>query len=103
MAKRKQPRFMLSAEATKKLDKQIAEIRKGIKNICEMHTHDSNPSMTQVEFEKLFIDKILGQPITALSASLRAMADGLSAQKEVEAEKIKQSNINPEEETEESI
>ena len=48
MAKRKQPQpFRLSAAATKKLNKYLAEIRKGIVNVCEMHTHDSNPSIKQ--------------------------------------------------------
>lgn len=62
MAKRKQPQpFRLSAAASKKLNKYLAEIRKGIVNVCEMHTHDSNPSIKQGDFEELYIDKTLGQ------------------------------------------
>ncbi len=94
MAKRKQPQaFRLSAVATKKLNRYLAELRKGIVNVCEMHTHDSNPSMTQDTFEELYIDKVLGQPAAAISLSVRSMADGLSAQKEAEAAQLNNGNI----------
>lgn len=95
MAKKQQTPFRLSVVANRQLKSYLAAIRKGIENVCELHRHDSNPSMKQVEFEKLYIDKILGQPITAISASLRAMMEGLTAQKEAEAESIKQNNIKP--------
>ncbi len=96
MAKRKQPQpFRLSAAATKKLNKYLAEIRKGIVNVCEMHTHDSNPSIKQGDFEELDIDKTLGQTAAAISVSLHSMVDGLAAQKEAEAANLNHGNIIP--------
>ena len=96
MAKRKQPQpFRLSAAATKKLNKYLAEIRKGIVNVCEMHTHDSNPSIRQAEFEKLYIDKLLAQPIAAISATLRTMTQALTEQKEVELQALNKNIKTP--------
>ena len=59
MAKRKQknaPAFKLSPKATAHLNKNLAAIREGIVNVCKMHTHDSDPSLTQEDFELLYID-----------------------------------------------
>ena len=64
-------------------------------NVCEMHTHDSNPSIKQGDFEELYIDKTLGQTATAISVSLHSMVDGLAAQKEAEAANLNHGNIIP--------
>ena len=78
-------RFKLSNRATVRMNKYLAEIRKAITNVCELHTHDSNPSMKKVEFEEAYIDGILGQTVTAVSMSLRSMEEALQAQKAQEA------------------
>lgn len=85
--KRKQPApklFKLSGKAQTILNTYLAEIRRGIMNVCELHTHDSAPSMSKANFEETYIEKILGQTVTVVSASIRAMTDGLTAQKENE-------------------
>lgn len=87
MAKQKQrppQRYKLSDAAKTKLDKYIAEIRKGIKRVCELHTYDSAPSLAQTDFETTLIDRILGQTSDAVSMSIKAIIDGLQAQKESE-------------------
>lgn len=84
MAKRKAKTFTLSGKAAAKLNAYIAEIRKGIINVCELHTYDSAPSMEKADFEVAYIDKILGQTASAVSISLRAITEGLAAQKEKE-------------------
>ena len=92
--------FKLTKAAEKALRDNMKALRKGIKNVCEMHTYDSNPSMTQEDFEMLYIEKVLGQPISAVSASLRKLAEDLSKQKEEELMKI---NKNTEEEGSENF
>lgn len=88
MAKRNVHGCKLTAEATKRLNKYIAEIRRGIENVSEMHTHDSAPSMSQSDFEIAYIDKLLGQTVTAVSASMRTIADALAKQKEAALNEI---------------
>ncbi len=82
--KRPSERYKLSGAAKAKLEKYISEIRKGITHVCELHTHDSAPSLAQADFETTFIDQILGQTSTAVSLSIKAFIDGLQAQKEAE-------------------
>lgn len=88
MAKRKAQGHKLTAAATKRLNQYITEIRRGIENVSEMHTHDSAPSMAQEDFEIAYIDKILGQAATAVSASMRSIAQALVEQKEAELKAI---------------
>lgn len=92
MAKRKAKttakRFVLSGKAAVRLNRYLAEIRKGITSVCEMHTYDTAPSMSQSDFEVAYIDKILGQTATAVSVSIRAITKGLAEQKEKEAQAI---------------
>lgn len=95
MAKRKAHSYKLTAEATKRLNKYIAEIRRGIENVSEMHTHDSTPSMTQADFEIAYIDKLLGQTVTAVSASMRTIAEALAKQKEEQLNEIIHNNSTP--------
>jgi hypothetical protein len=57
-------------------------------SVCEIHAHDSKPSLVQGDFEELYIDKILAQTVAAVSASIRTIADGLAAQKEAEAQAL---------------
>lgn len=73
--------FKLSRKPAALLNKYLSEIKKGIAAVCEMHTHDSNPSLKKVAFEEAYIEAILGQTVTAVSASIRAMTEGLQAQK----------------------
>ncbi len=104
MAKRhtkQTPQFKLTAAANKRLNQYLAEIRKGIENISEMHKHDSNPSMTQAQFETAYIDKLLSSPIAAISATIRGMVEALAKQKEAEAARLMQDNKTPEKGTEE--
>lgn len=99
MAKRKQknaPAFKLTRKATEHLNKSLAAIREGIQNVCEMHTHDSDPSMTQEDFEVLYIDKLLGQPIAAVSATIHTLAEALTKQKEAALEQLTGNKINTE-------
>ena len=73
MAKRstkKKSKFQLTTAGKARYNKHIAAIRKGIENVCEMHKHETNASMSQAEFEKLYIDKLFATPISAISATL---------------------------------
>lgn len=88
MAKRKAQGYKLTAGANKRLNKYLTEIRRGIENVSEMHKHDSAPSMVQEDFEIAYIDKILGQAATAVSASMRSIAQALAEQKETELKAI---------------
>lgn len=93
MAKRKtqgtpDKQFRLSGKAAARLNNYLSEIKKGITSVCELHTHDSNPSLGKADFEVAYIDKLLGQTATAVSVSIRAMAEGLQAQKEKEAKAL---------------
>lgn len=65
-----------------------------------MHKHDSAPSMSQADFEITYIDKILGQAVTAVSASMRSIAEALAKQKESALTALTQGNIIPEKGTE---
>lgn len=87
-AKRKPQGFKLTAAATKRLNQYMTEIRCGIENVCEMHTYDSAPSMSQESFEIAYIDKILGQAATAVSVSIRSLSEALAKQKEDELSAI---------------
>ena len=83
-------RFKLSAKASAKLNNYLAEIRKGIILVCEMHTHDSNPSLAKEDFEEIYIDKTLGMTASAVRLSIKGMTEGLAAQKEKELQGISQ-------------
>ena len=85
-------KFSLTQKAGRMLDRYFTAIRKGIENVSEMHTYDSNPSMTQAQFEAAYIDKLLATPIAAISATIRSMAEALSSQKEAETKKLLQKN-----------
>lgn len=93
MAKRKDTeaaKFRLDRKAEIRLNTYLAQIKKGILNVCELHTHDTAPSLSKADFEVAYIDKILGQTATAVSASIHAMTEGLQIQKQQElAEAIK--------------
>lgn len=39
-------RFRLCNKTQQKLNKYLAEIRRGIINVCELHTHDETPCKT---------------------------------------------------------
>ncbi len=93
MAKRKKKHltvttaaFKLTREAEAALNKYLAAIKQGVLNVCEMHTHDSNPALSQKDFELTYIEKTLGQTATAVSLSQKAIVDGLAAQKQKEAD-----------------
>ena len=88
-------KFKLSAKAQEKLNKYLAEIRRGIFNVCELHTHDEKPSMTKEVFEETYIDHLLGQVATAVSLSIKAMAEGLQAQTEEEVKALMQDATAP--------
>ncbi len=94
MAKKKQ-RFELSDNAKKTLEKYLREIRKSITIVCEMHTHDSAPSLKQKDFEEAYIEKILGQTATVIRLSIKSMTEGLAAQKAKELQEALQGE-NPE-------
>lgn len=99
MTKRKQknaPAFKLSPKATAHLNKNLAAIREGIVHVCQMHTHDSDPSLTQEDFEVLYIDKVLGQPITAISATIKTLAEALTKQKEAAFQQLTGNKTNTE-------
>lgn len=83
-------RFKLSAGASAKLNNYLAEIRKGVMLICEMHTYDSAPSMKKGEFEEMYIDKLLGMAAGAVRLGIKGMTEGLAAQKEKEAREAMQ-------------
>ena len=94
MAKRKATeaatKVRLNRKAEARLNTYLSQIKKGILNVCELHTHDSAPSLSKEDFEVAYIDKILGQTATAVSASIHAMTEGLQIQKQQElAEAIK--------------
>lgn len=88
MAKKKiktKPTFNLSRKATVKLNKYLSAIKQGILNVCEMHTHDSSPSLSQADFELTYIEKTLGKTCSAVALSQKAIIEGLAAQKAAEA------------------
>lgn len=83
MKKKKTARkvFRLSGKAGATLNRYLAELRKGIMNVCELHSYDESPtSLDKMNFETSYIERILGQPITAISASIRAMTASLAEQ-----------------------
>lgn len=84
--------FELSGKATARLNNYLSQIRKGIVSVCELHTHDSSPSLEQSGFEEMYIEKILAQTITAVSTGIRSMAEGLTEQKEAEIQSLKAQN-----------
>lgn len=104
MAKRstkKKSNFQLTTAGKARYNKHIAAIRKGIENVCEMHKHETNASMSQAEFEKLYIDKLFATPISAISATLRALAETLTKQKEAELQELNKDSKTPAKGTEE--
>ena len=104
MAKRstkKKSNFQLTTAGKRRFNKYMSEIRQGIENVCEMHKHETNASMTQAEFEKLYIDKLFAMPISAISATLRSLAETLTKQKEAELQALNEDNKTPKEGTEE--
>ena len=92
--------FKLSEEASRKLNKYLGEIRKGIKTVCELHEHDSHPSMEKTVFEEAYIERLLGQTVAAVSLSIKGMMEGLQAQKQAEVQVLKESNQQPAEDKE---
>ncbi len=104
MAKRstkKKSQYQLTTAGKARFNKYMAEIRQGIENVCEMHKHEKNASMSQSEFEKTYIDKLLATPISAISATLRTLAEALTKEKEAELQALNQDNIKPTTGTEE--
>lgn len=98
MAKRsikKNTRFNLTTAGKALFNKYVNQIRHGAENVCEMHKHETDASMTQTEFEKLYIDKLFATPISAISATLRSLADTISKQKETELQSLKKENKTP--------
>lgn len=93
--------FRLSGKAGARLNRYFDEIRKGIINVCEMHKHDSAPSMTQSEFEIAYVEKLLGQTVTAISLSIRSITEALAKQKETALKTLTQNKIT-EKETEDA-
>ena len=104
MAKRQIKRksiFRLTAAANKTLNRHFSEIRKGIENISALHKYENNTSMTQSQFEREYIEKLLSTPITEISATLRGIMSALAKQKEAEIENLARQNTTPEKDTEE--
>lgn len=80
--------FRLSGSATARLNNYLAQIRKGIASVCELYTHDTAKSMSQAAFEERYIEMILAQTVTAVSASIRSMTEALAVQKEKEHKSV---------------
>lgn len=87
MAKSKR-QFELSDKAKKTLERYLREIRKSITIVCEMHTHDSAPSLKQKDFEEAYVEKIFGQTATIVRLSIKGMSEGLAAQKAKELQEV---------------
>lgn len=87
MAKSKR-QFELSDKAKKTLERYLREIRKSITIVCEMHTHDSAPSLKQKDFEEAYVEKILGQTATIVRLSIKGMSEGLATQKAKELQEV---------------
>lgn len=81
MKKKKTARkpFRLSGKAGAMLNRSLAELRRGILNVCELHSYDER-ALDKANFETSYIERVLGQPITAVSASIRAMTASLAEQ-----------------------
>lgn len=79
------PAFNLTRKADKKLNEYFRTLKQGILHVCQMHTHDSNPSLSQEDFEIAYIENTLGKTCTAVSLSMKAIIGGLAIQKEQEA------------------
>lgn len=88
--------FTLSKTAETKLNRYLTEIKKGLINVCELHTHDSGASLTKAKFEDAYIDKVLGQTVALLSMDMRSMVDGLTKQKEEEIKAARQATASAE-------
>lgn len=84
--------FQLTAAGKARFNEHMLQIRQGIENVCEMHRHETNASMTQAEFEKLYIDKLFAMPISAISATLRSLADALTKEKEAQLQALNKDN-----------
>jgi hypothetical protein len=82
MKKKKTARkpFRLSGKAGAMLNRNLAELRRGILNVCELHSYDAEGAMDKANFETSYIERVLGQPITAVSASIQAMTASLAKQ-----------------------
>lgn len=94
MAKRKKNKtvltttnFNLTNKANILLNKYLTALKQGILNVCKMHTYDSNPSLSQEDFELTYIEQTLGMTCSAVSVSQKAIVDGLAAQKQMEADR----------------
>lgn len=74
----KQP-YRLSEKARDLLNRNFAAIRKGIRNVCELHDSDACNSMEKADFEIRYIEKVMAQPIAGISATLRAITEILRA------------------------
>lgn len=104
MAKRstkKKSQFELTAAGKRQFNKYVNEIRRGVENVCAMHSHETNASMSQAEFEKLYIDKLFAMPISAVSATLRSLAKAITDEKEAELQALQNGNKTPAKGTEE--
>ncbi|MDE6474774.1 MAG: hypothetical protein K2L70_06715 [Clostridia bacterium] len=104
MAKRsakKKSNYQLTTAGKARFNKYMSQIRQGIENVCEIHKHEKNASMSQSEFEKAYIDKLLATPISAISATLRTLMEALTKQKEAELQALNKDNKTPTKGTEE--
>ena len=104
MAKRstkKKSNYQLTMAGKTRFNKYMAQIRQGIENVCEMHKHEKNASLSQSKFEEMYIDKLLATPISAISATLRTLMEALTNEKEAELQALNQENKTPTTGTEE--
>lgn len=87
--------FTLSGRAAARLNKYLAEIKKGIVNVCELHTHDSAPALKKADFEVMYIDSILGQTANKISFDMHSMVEALKEQKTQEIQAAIDSKTQP--------
>ncbi len=79
--------FRLSKKPAEKLELMLNEIKKGILNVCNLHTYDKAPSMTKAAFERAYIDKVLGATMSMLSLDIKTIVAALEQQRVKEEDK----------------
>lgn len=79
--------FNLSQSATKLFNQHMGAIRTGIANVSELRLRDNKPqSLSKAEFERLYIERVLGGAVGTVSADIRGLVDVLSKQAEAEVQ-----------------
>jgi hypothetical protein len=82
-------KFKLSRGATELFNKTARAIREGIANVSELRLRENKThSLSKVDFEKAYIQHILGGAVSRVAADTRGMTDILTKQADEQAEAV---------------